>query len=238
VEFCDGNQWHYVTDVELYVREREMYEMRTCSADPKRGYRMYVDTQFARQRELLQPRMRAYLHYQFPYEQAGSPEVQAAFFCDTIGALRANEMVMLDTEGASRLRNPADFMRRWCALVEPRLGTLAWIYVPSALADSLTRAVTGPRIVKAPRYSGHTGKGPKPWWPHDVWQYTQTGHFIGSPHGPGDCNVTEWTVDQLLARCKGSAPPPGRRTLRLGDTGEDVRHLQRLLNDRSIGTEI
>lgn len=150
MEFCDGNQWHYVTDVELYVREREMYEMRTCSADPKRGYRMYVDTQFARQRELLQPRMRAYLHYQFPYEQAGSPEVQAAFFCDTIGALRANEMVMLDTEGASGLRNPADFMRRWCALVEPRLGTLAWIYVPSALADSLTRAVTGPRIVKAP----------------------------------------------------------------------------------------
>lgn len=199
MEFNDGNQWHFVTDVDRYVRERSMYEMRTCSA--KNG-RMYVDPQFRGQRERVQPRVRGYLHYQFPYQNAGSPERQATFFCDAIGELRDNEMVMLDTEAESGLRDPADFMRRWCAVVEPRLRTLAWIYVPSALAGSLTRAVTGSRIVKAPRYSGGERIGPTPSWPHDVHQYTKCGRFPGSEHGPGDVNVTALTVEQMLARCR------------------------------------
>lgn len=224
--FNDGNQWHYVTDPDAYVREHpEVYEMRTCSA---RDGRMYVDSQFASQRRLMQPRVRGYLHYQFPWQNAGTPEAQAKFFCDVLGELRLNEMVMLDTEEGSGLIDPADFVRRWCAVVEPRLRTRAWIYVPSALAGKLTREVTGQRIVKAPRYSGHSGIGAIPHWPHDVHQYTKAGPFPGSPHGPGDCNVTSWTVDQLLSRCLSGSP--GRRTLSRGDTGKDVREVQEMLN--------
>lgn len=199
MEFNDGNRWHYVTDFDRYVRERQMYEMRTCSAQ---AGRMYIDPQFRSQRQNLQPRLHAYLHYQFPYQNAGTPERQAEFFCAAIGELRDNEMVMLDTEAGSGLRDPADFMRRWCAIVEPRLNTLAWIYIPSALAGSLTRAVTGPRIVKAPRYSGNAGIGDPPWWPHDVHQYTDRGYFPGS-NEPGDVNVTSLTVNEMLTRCGG-----------------------------------
>lgn len=203
MEYSDGNTWHYVTDPGRYVRERDMYEMRTCSA---RSGRMYIDPQFDSQRAMLQPRLRGYLHYQFPYQNMGTPEAQANFFCDAIGQLRSNEMVMLDTEDGSGLNDPVDFMRRWCAVVETRLNTLAWIYVPRGLAGRLTPAVTGPRIRKCPRYSGGPGKGRAPDWPWDVWQYTDRGYFPGSPHGPGDCNYTEWTVERMLVHCRGTQP--------------------------------
>ena len=233
VDFCDGNKWHYVTVPDAYLRAHpDMYEMRTCSAT---NGQMYVDPQFALQRRVLQARVRGYLHYQFPYQNAGTPERQAEFFCNALGELRPNEMVMLDTEDASGLRDPADFVRRWCAVVEPRLRTLAWIYVPSGLARKLTRAVTGQRVVKAPRYSGHAGRGTPPSWPYDVWQYTDRGPFPGSPHGPGDGNTTAWTVDQLLVRCRGTSSGGVRPVLRLGsrDSGSDgpVHRLQRTLNE-------
>lgn len=229
MEFNDGNKWHFVTAARAYPYP--MYEMRTCSAS---GGRMYVDPQFASQRAMLQPRVAGYLHYQFPYQNAGSPEQQAHFFCDALGALRPGEMVMLDTEAGSGLTDPAGFLRRWCAVVEPRLGTLAWVYVPRDLARALNRDVTGRRIVKAPRYSGHAGKGAPPDWPHDVWQYTDRGHFPGSPHGPGDCNHTDWTVQQLLARCHdGPGGMPPRPVLRRGDRGPAVRELQTLLNEHA-----
>jgi len=183
----------------------------------------------------LQPRVRGYLHYQFPYENAGTPERQADFFCNAIGELRPNEMVMLDTEGASGLRDPADFTLRWYSVVEPRLRTLSWSYVPRDLRNSLTRAVTGRRIVKVPYYSGHSGVGTAPSWPYDVHQYTDRGPFPGSPHGPGDCNVTGWTTEGLLAHCRGAGTQPQLPTLRENDRdpGSDgpVRRLQRELNE-------
>lgn len=227
MEFNDGNQWHYITNVDTYVREREMYEMRACSA--RDGRRMYVDPQFASQRDLVQPRVRAYLHYQFSYQNAGSPEQQADFLCDTLGSLRPNEMVMLDVESTSGLVDPANFVRCWCARVELRLGTLAWVYVPRELADRVTRDVTGSRVVKAPRYSGYDGRGKPPSWSYDVWQYTDKGYFPGSAHGPGDCNYTELTVNDILTRCRRSEHSV-RRSLKKGDRGEDVADLQRQLN--------
>lgn len=232
MEFCDGNQWHYITHPDRY--RHPMYEMRTCSA--RGGRHMYVDPQFASQRAMMQPRVQGYLHYQFPYQNAGTPEAQAEFFIRALGELRPNEMVMLDTEDASGLQDPAWFVRRWCAVVESRLRTLAWIYVPKGLARALNRDVTGPRIVKAPRYSGHSRKGSAPNWAHDVWQYTDRGPFPGSAHGPGDCNTTTWSVAALLDRCRrpGGGAGPGRAarpTLRPGDRGKDVEHLQRRLNE-------
>lgn len=229
--FNDGNQWHFVTDPDAYPHP--MYEMRAASA---RNGVPYVDPQFHRQRELLQPRVGGFLIYQFPYQNAGSPESQADFFCRAVGTLRPNEMVMLDTEAGSGLVDPADFMRRWCRIVESRLQTLAWIYVPKALAGQLTRAVTGNRIVKAPRYSGNAGRGTPPDWPHDVWQYTDRGPFPGSAHGPGDVNTTEWSLPELLKRSgrPGGSEPVGRPVLRLGDSGPAVRELQTLLNAANI----
>lgn len=233
MQFCDGNQWHYVTNVDAYLGAGfDMYEMRTCSA---RNGRMYVDLQFENQRRLLQPRLRGYLHYQFPYQNAGTPEDQANFFCNAIGELRPNEMVMLDTEEGSGLKDPVNFTRRWCNIVEPRLRTLAWNYVPSALAKQLTREVTARRIVKAPRYSGHSGVGAVPYWPHDVHQYTKEGPFPGSPHGPGDRNITSWTTEGLLARCKGRELQPELPVLQEGDRdsspGGPVHRLQHALNE-------
>ena len=219
MEFNDGNKYHYVTDANSYARHRDMYEMRTCSAI---NGQMYVDPQFEYQRRILQPLMRGYLHYQFPYQNAGSPEKQADFFCNVIGTLRSNEMVMLDTEGASGLSDPCDFAVRWCARVEARFSTLCWIYVPQALARVLTREVLGPRLIKAPRYSGNANRGTPPSWSYDVWQYTDRGFFPGSPHGPGDVNYSDLTTQQLLDRCTQFDRP----TLRKGDSGPWVRELQ------------
>lgn len=198
MEFNDGSQYRIVTDAAAHMREREMYEFRVCSA--KNGTTLYVDTAYATHRARLS-KMKALLLYAFPYQNAGTPEHQADYFCDILGALGPHEMVMLDTEGASGLVNPADFARRWFAVVEKRLNTLSWIYVPRDLSAVLHRGVTGPRIVKAPRYSGHAGKGTPPDWSHDVWQYTDRGYFPGCPQS-GDVNVTSWTVEQLLQRCK------------------------------------
>jgi GH25 family lysozyme M1 (1,4-beta-N-acetylmuramidase) len=203
-EFNDGSQYRVVTDPGRYLRERDMFETRVSSA--KGGTRLYVDTAFERHRRELGPHLRALLLYHFPYQNAGSPEHQANWFCDVLRELRPNEMVMLDTEHASGLRDPADFMRRWCGVVERRLNTLSWVYVPRDLSRPLNRDVTGARLVKAPRYSGHAGKGKPPDWPHDIWQYTDRGYFPGCPQS-GDCNYTPLTVQQMLDRCRrGSAP--------------------------------
>lgn len=192
MEFNDGSQFRVVIDPAEYMRHREMFEFRVST-----GYG--EDSAWRRHRDQLSP-CRALLMYYFPYQGLGSPEQQAHGFCDLIGTLRDNEMVMLDTEQEGGLADPADFTRRWCAVAEARLQTLSWIYVPSALAGALTRAVTGARIVKAPRYSGTAQIGAPPWWPHDVHQYTDRGYFPGCAQS-GDTNVTAWTARQLLDRC-------------------------------------
>ncbi|MGH3909253.1 MAG: hypothetical protein ACRDRM_00310, partial [Pseudonocardiaceae bacterium] len=167
-----------------------MFEFRVASA---RNGQMYVDSAFGHHREVLRG-MKALLLYQFPYGN-WSAEEQADFFCDTVGRLRPHEMMMLDIEAGSGIGDPADFTRRWLARAEGRLGGLAWVYVPSALAAAVTREVTGPRLVKAPRYSGHAGRGAAPWWPHDVHQYTDKGYFPGCAKS-GDLNYTTLSVDQ------------------------------------------
>jgi Glycosyl hydrolases family 25 len=211
VEFNDGNEWHYVTDPGAYLRERDMYEMRACSAS---GGRPFVDPEFYQQRDAMAG-VRCFMAYQFPYQNAGSPEYQADFFCDTLGKLRPNEIIMLDTEARGGLSDPAGFLYRWCARAESRLNTLAVIYVPSALAGALTRVVTGPRLVKAPRYSGGPNRGAPPWWPYDIWQYTDRGWFPGSPHGPGDVNYTDLATEQVLAHCRGDQDAARRRKVLL-----------------------
>lgn len=227
--FNDGSQYRVVTNPDAYLRERDMFETRVSSA--KNGRTLYVDTAFQRHRDQLGPRLRALLLYHFPYQNAGPPEHQANWFCDVLGALRPNEMVMLDTESASGLRDPADFMRRWCGVVEQRFGTLCWVYVPRDLSGPLNRGVTGERLVKAPRYSGHGGRGTPPNWAHDVWQFTDRGPFPGCSQS-GDVNYTALSVDQMLTRCRRPADPNWRPTLRKGDRGPHVTELQHLLNAR------
>ena len=208
MEFNDGNQWNYVVDPNAYMRSREMYEYRACSAKDVNGvFSMYQDTRFDEQRARMSA-CQGLLFYQFPYQDF-TPEAQADYFCNIIGTLRSNEMVMLDTEEGSGLTNPADFANRWLTRVEARLNTLAWVYVPRTLSAALSRKVTGNRIVKAPRYSGDATIGLKPNWSYDVHQYSDKGLFPGSDDGIGDVNVTTWSVSQLLARCQGAAGPIG-----------------------------
>jgi len=204
-EFNDGNQWHYVTDPAAYERARLMYEYRVASGSTGQ---MLMDTQWVQQRAAMQPLLDGMLYYQKPYNRE-SPEAQANLFCDLLGHLAPNEMVMLDIEGDINVPDPADFMRRWCAVVEPRLNTLAWVYVPQSLSGALTRAVTGNRIVKAPKYSGTDQRGPAPSWPYDVHQYTDKGAFPGG-NGPGDANFTDLTVPQMLDRCRLAQPQPAQ----------------------------
>lgn len=217
MEFNDGSEYRVVTDPAQHMRERVIFEFRAASAHKENGrFQVYMDRAFVHHREVLRS-MRGLLIYQFPYGN-WTPEYQADFFCEVLGgALRPNEMVMLDTEAESGLKNPADFATRWFNRVESRLRTLSWIYVPRALADALSPAVTGPRIRKAPRYSGGPHRGPAPWWPHDVHQYTDRGYFPGCSQS-GDVNYTVLTIDQILDRCKG------------GDHGERSRKVL-LLND-------
>ncbi len=206
MEFSDGNQWHYVTDPAAYEQNRLMYEYRAASGSTGQ---MLIDTKFAQQRAAMQPLLDGMLYYQKPYNKE-TPEAQANMFCDLLGRLAPNEMVMLDIEGDINVPDPADFMHRWLGVVESRLNTLAWIYVPQSLSGVLTRAVTGNRIVKAPKYSGADQRGPAPSWPHDVHQYSDKGWFPGG-NGPGDVNFTDLTVPQMLDRCRREAtpaPPP------------------------------
>jgi len=202
-EFSDGNQWHFITDPAAYERARLMYEYRVASGSTGQ---MLVDTQWVQQRAAMQPLLDGMLYYQKPYNKE-SPEAQANLLCDLLGHLAPNEMVMLDIEGDINVPDPADFMRRWCAVVEPRLNTLAWVYVPQSLSGVLTRAVTGNRIVKAPKYSGTDQRGPAPSWPYDVHQYTDKGAFPGG-NGPGDANFTDLSVPQMLDRCRLAQPQP------------------------------
>jgi len=205
MEWSDGNQWHYITDPAAYAQARLLYEYRVCSGSTGQ---MLVDTRWVQQRAAMQPLLDGMLYYQKPYNKE-TPEAQATLFCDLLGHLAPNEMVMLDIEGDINVPDPADFVRRWCAVVEPRLNTLAWIYVPQSLSGVLTMAVTGNRIVKAPKYSGTDQRGPAPSWPHDVHQYSDKGAFPGG-NGPGDANFTDLTVPQMLDRCRQvSAQPQG-----------------------------
>ncbi len=203
MEWSDGNQWHFITDPAAYERARLMYEYRVASGSTGQ---MLVDTRWVQQRAAMQPLLDGMLYYQKPYNKE-SPEAQANLLCDLLGHLAPNEMVMLDIEGDINVPDPADFMRRWCAVVEPRLNTLAWVYVPQSLSGVLTRAVTGNRIVKAPKYSGTDQRGPAPSWPYDVHQYTDKGAFPGG-NGPGDANFTDLTVSQMLDRCRLAPPQP------------------------------
>jgi len=203
MDWNDGNQYHYITDSAAYERACLMYEYRVLSGSTGQ---MLTDTRFAQQRAAMQPLLDGMLYYQKPYNKE-TPEAQATLFCDLLGHLAPNEMVMLDIEGDINVPDSADFVRRWCAVVEPRLNTLAWIYVPQSLSGALTRAVTGNRIVKAPKYSGTDQRGPAPSWPHDVHQYTDKGVFPGG-NGPGDANFTDLTVPQMLDRCRRAQPQP------------------------------
>lgn len=237
-EFNDGSQYRIVSNPTEHLKHRRMFETRVCSA--KNGRDLYIDTAFRRHRSELGPHLEALLLYAFPYQNAGSPEAQARYFIDALGgSLRPNEMVMLDTESGSGLNNPADFMRRWCAVVERTLDTLAWIYVPMDLSRALNRSVTGDRLTKKPRYSGGPGKGKPPTWEYDprrdAWQYTDKGWFPGCPQS-GDCNTIDLTISEMLTRCRrpggGGAPP--RPTLRRGDTGPAVTDLQNRLNAAGV----
>lgn len=196
MEFNDGSQYRVVTKPIEQVNERDVYCFRAASA---RGGSMYVDTAFERHREVLAA-MDALLMYQYVYAEY-SPEAQAEFLLSTVGGvLRVNEMVMLDIEAGSGIADPVNFTHRWLAVVEPVLRCLAWVYVPSAFSNKLTRQVTGDRIVMAPRYSGGPERGLAPWWPHDVHQYTDRGYFPGCPQ-TGDVSYTDLTAYQMLARC-------------------------------------
>lgn len=211
MEFNDGSQYRVVTDPSRNRRERPMYEFRACSAT--NGRNKYRDTAFDRHRRDF--RGHPVLMYQFPYQNAGSPEAQADFFLSIVSPLGDLDMMMIDTEIMSGLVDPREWTRRWLRHVEAKTGKLCWIYVPSHLLKPLDRSLTGPRIVKAPRYSGSARIGAKPWWSHDVHQYTDRGYFPGCPQS-GDVNVTSWTVQDLLRRCNGGGAPavdtPKKRT--------------------------
>lgn len=202
MEFNDGSQYRVVTDPVRHRRERTMYEFRASSA--KGGTAKYKDTAFDRHRRDFNGF--PVLMYQFPYQNAGSPEAQAEYFLNIVGPPRDLDMYMLDTEDASVLRNPADFTRRWFDVVERRTGKLCWLYVPRSLSGPLNRGLTGPRIVKSPRYSGNASRGAAPNWQWDVHQYTDRGYFPGCAQS-GDVNFTTWSTAQLLDRCNGGRAP-------------------------------
>jgi hypothetical protein len=208
MEFNDGSQYRVLTNLDAYVGAgRDTYMFRASSAT--NGV-PYTDTQFGHHRSIAAP-LRAVIMYQFPWENAGTPESQADYLCNILGGgLCTNEMVMLDMEAASKIVNPVDFARRWLARVESRLQTLAWLYVPSSLAGPLGRGFTGPRIVMAPRYPPNTTipRGDPPGWSHDVWQYTDRGFFPGCAQ-TGDTSTTSLTATEMLIRCN----PTGIATL-------------------------
>jgi hypothetical protein len=156
-------------------------------------------------RVVTDPAMPALCMYQFPWQNAGTPEQQAQFLIDTLGGgLRWNEMVMLDPEERSALVNPREFTQRWLAHIEPRLHCRSWVYVPGVLAAALPRTVTGDRIVMAPHPSATAQRGAPPDWPWDVHQYSFTGPFPGCTQS-GDISYTELTAQQMLERCNPGA---------------------------------
>lgn len=199
MEFNDGSVYRVVTDPSAQLKQRSLFMARAVSA---RNGAMYVDTAFARHRADLAG-MTALCWYQFPYINVASPEAAAAYFLQTLGgALRWNEMVMLDPEpgGGFTAANTRDYVRRWLDVVEPALHTRAWVYVPSTLAEALPPSFTADRIIMAPRYSGTGAHGAEPWWPWDVHQYTDQGTFPGCLQ-TGDTSHTSLTAEDLLARC-------------------------------------
>lgn len=198
MDFNDGSEYRVVTDAARHMAEREFYCFRVAST--RKGV-MYVDAVFDRHRSSLAP-MRGLLMYQFPYASA-SPEATADFFLKAIGgALRENEMVMIDPEvgGGFTNANAAAWTQRWLDYVEPALSTRAWVYVPGPLSTGLGRSFTKDRIVMAPRYSGSATRGAAPWWSHDVHQYTDKGYFPGCTQS-GDTSFTNLSVIEMLRRC-------------------------------------
>ncbi len=196
MEFCDGNEWHRVTDRGAYERAGlPMLEFRAMSAS---SGTMVRDKAFADHRSRFTGF--PFLIYQYPYGKE-SPEKQADDLATLLGALGPLEMVMLDIETKNfGISDPADFTRRWLARFEGRMGGRCWVYLPKALATSTMYDAIGDRVIKAPRYSGHAGKGLPPGWRHDVWQFSDRAPMPGSPDGPGDRNTTTFSVAELLAR--------------------------------------
>jgi hypothetical protein len=207
MEFCDGNEWHRVTDRSAYEHAGlPMLEFRAMSAST--GTMVY-DKAFADHRSRFTGL--PFLIYQYPYGKE-SPEKQAEDLAVLLGQLGPLEMVMLDIEAKNfGISDPAEFTRRWLARFEGRLGGHCWVYLPKALATPGMYDSIGERVIKAPRYSGHAGKGPPPDWRHDVWQFSDRAPMPGSPDGPGGRNTTTLSVADLLARSGKGAAPDGRR---------------------------
>lgn len=215
VEFNDGSQYRIVSDPSQQLAQRSLFMGRAASG---RNGALYVDTAFPRHRDVLAG-MPALCWYQYPWINLGTPEDHATFFCNALGgALRWNEMVMIDPEagGGFTSADVQAWVARWLAVTESVLATKAWMYVPSTLAAGLPRAFTADRIIMAPRYSGTDAHGAEPWWPWDVHQYTDRGPFPGCAQ-TGDTSHTTLTAEQLLARCNpsglGASPCRGGQPL-------------------------
>jgi GH25 family lysozyme M1 (1,4-beta-N-acetylmuramidase) len=209
MEFNDGSQYRVLTNVAAYTAAgRDLYAYRATSA---RNGALYVDSAFSQHRAAT-ANLRGTLIYQFAYA-AWTPEEQAKYLVKTLGnGLQTQEMICLDMEsgGGFNLQNAASFVQRWLASAESALQTKAWVYVPGALSRALSPAVTGDRIIWAPRYSGTAQRGTAPNWQHDVHQYTDRGFFPGCSQ-TGDTNYTTMTTEAMLARCNpsGYASPNG-----------------------------
>lgn len=198
--FSDVNQWHRVTNRKAYEDAgRQLIEIRCMSGS---SGKMVTDTEFVNHRSRFRGFPR--LYYFFPYNQA-SPEQQADWFANSLVQLDpATEMIMLDIEAGSKIKDPEHFTRVFLARIEYRFREQkCWVYLPKSLASKEMYEVIGDRLIKAPRFSGNANRGAAPNWGHwDVHQYTDKGWMPGSPDGPGDCNYTPLSVHELLMRSR------------------------------------
>ena len=139
--------------------------------------------------------------YQYLVDERSASE-QAHMFIATVGDLRPNEFVIVDSEEGSGDQTAR--VQAWLDVVDPHYGKKSTIYASESwFGDKLGGALRWrrPRWVAAYRST-------EPTLPHELWQYNDHSNLPGISGDGGDGNLFHGSGKEFATTFCGAAPRP------------------------------
>lgn len=191
--FNDVSVNRVITSAAAYVKARKMLISKVSGYSATLG--PHVDGAFAQHRPIGRRLVCSGLYIYLVGPRLCGYVKQLDVFSKAVDRLADNEFCCLDIEDETL--DPVESFRVASSILEDRFGGKCMVYLPDKFAGTLTRKITGDRLVWAPRY-GST----EPNWAHDIWQYTDNGDIPGCIQN-GDDSVTLHSAADILNRTRG-----------------------------------